>query len=314
MKIRELLTDKYKLKEIEKNRAFAGLISNYHTVVYYNEAEGAKNWFVNVSANQDQLMNETQSLIENLKNINKVDEVRLVDSYLNIKLPMGFRTNSSADLMDDVLTVVIGYFKANMFKGGDFKNGDPVGPIDLYKVNGALQYLSPMSLTEVEEDVKGQKLKTTSVKQKFIKGMLGALAGAFLGSVIWVILSILDYSGFYVGILTIIFAVLGYKILGKKIGAFGAIFSLIISLVLLFGAIIATYVYNIYMNLKASMTLGDVIRDFMPILAQNPNVEQALKHDLFISLMPVLVVGITYVVSTIKTANSNKSIIKVETK
>lgn len=313
MKVKDILIEKYNLKTVKKTRVYAGQISGYYTVIFYNKtSKYEQNWIINIAANKKLLMENSQNLIYNISKINKVQEVKVIDSYLSVKLKLGITINSNAELMDDIINIIINYFKANTFIPGDFRTGDIDQTIQLYNVNGVYLFLSEKNLKEVQNLIDEEMMKKSSIRQNYFLGILGAILGAFIGAVIWTAISLIGYYVFYIGLLTIVLATLGYRILGKKIGVFGSIFSLIVSIFFIYLSIYANYLYNIYMNLKDITTFIKIHENFRSILDAYPLIKDSYNKDLSMVIIPVTILGIIYIIYMLKKEKKDPSILKID--
>jgi len=86
------------------------------------------------------------------------------------------------------------------------------------------------------------------------RGVIGALLGALLGGVLWTVVGALGYISGWIGVLTVLFATIGYKLFAKEESGFGTVISVIFSLIMVFPATYLASVWSFYQELNASIS------------------------------------------------------------
>lgn len=104
------------------------------------------------------------------------------------------------------------------------------------------------------------------------RGVIGALLGALLGGVLWLVIGALGYISGWIGILIVLFANTGYKLFAKEKSRFGTVISLIFSLLVIFPATYAAGVWTFYTELNSEIpeyiTLGRAFSGYADYLTK----------------------------------------------
>ena len=135
---------------------------------------------------------------------------------------------------------------------------------------------APEAVTELPE----QPAETETVqeevpekKERVLLGTLGALAGALLGGAAIILVNRLGYNGQFCGILLGMCILLGYELLGGKLGSKGLLISLILVLVTPFVADLLDWALVLALNVT-DFTVLDGVATVFTLLA-NGTIELA---------------------------------------
>lgn len=120
--------------------------------------------------------------------------------------------------------------------------------VALMVIGGALVYEKPQAQTE---DTDGPIIADRGNRGL---GVLGAFIGATLGGILWAIIGILGYVSGWIGILMIVFAYTGYKILAKREDNFGLIVSMVFGVVMIYAGTYLSWGWSYYQALNADVT------------------------------------------------------------
>ena len=136
-------------------------------------------------------------------------------------------------------------------------------------------------------------------------GIVGALLGALLGGVLWVLVSQLGYIAGIVGLVVAVCAVKGFELFGGKLNAAG----IIICMVIVVGAIYAAnYIsYSIYLQqaldeLGYGFSFGDSIR-LLPDFFSEEEIFGAFLRDLVIGYLLTAVASFSVIYGIYRKSN-----------
>jgi len=125
------------------------------------------------------------------------------------------------------------------------------GRFDSYFVATTSTELCPECINAYNQTI-GAIKEENALHGSYLKGLIGALAGAFLGSILWIVVSYLGYLAALVALAIAYLAYSGYKIAGGRYGK-GMPLIIIFSIVL---AIIFANVAEVAINLMLTTEIG----------------------------------------------------------
>ena len=99
---------------------------------------------------------------------------------------------------------------------------------------------------EAEAELAGLAASVRQKKSSPGKGLLGALAGAALGGVIWVLIYRAGYIAALGGLALVFGALKGYELLGGRLDRKGTAASVAVSVVMMFAAMMVSYGWALY--------------------------------------------------------------------
>ncbi len=85
-------------------------------------------------------------------------------------------------------------------------------------------------------------------------GIIGAFIGAALGGILWAVVGILGYVSGWIGILMVVFAYTGYKILAKKEDTFGVVISMVFGCIMIFAGTYLSWGWSYYQMVNEGVT------------------------------------------------------------
>ena len=124
--------------------------------------------------------------------------------------------------------------------------------IVLIVIGGAMVY-EPVKPAAAENSY-GSSPIIEDKKPGVAMGILGAFLGALLGGLLWTVVGALGYVSGWIGLLIIIFAHTGYKILSKREDKIGMGFSILFSILVVIPATYLTYVWLYYGAVNEGMS------------------------------------------------------------
>ena len=169
----------------------------------------------------DDVINEIRSLSSDIMNINVPNFEATV--YIKPKNDLDSQVTS----IEDILNKIVEYFKNHNIENVDEITGS-AGSTFACNVYGRIQLISENTFNTK----KSEATNNTEEKNNFILGIVGAIAGSILGSILIVAIGQLGFvatiSGLAMGLATLA----GYKKLGGKIDKKGIIISIVIMLIM----------------------------------------------------------------------------------
>ncbi len=120
-------------------------------------------------------------------------------------------------------------------------------------------------------------------RENMLLGIIGALAGVLLGTVLWVILGQVGFIAGIAGYAIVFCGMKGYGMLGRVLSKKGIVICILLSIVAVVGAemvSLAIIAFN-ELNEVYGITLGDAFR-LLPDLMKEPELAGAVAKDLII--------------------------------
>ena len=126
-------------------------------------------------------------------------------------------------------------------------------------------------------------IDNTTPKSNLLMGILGAIIGAALGSVIWIIIGKTGFIAGIAGFVMVVFSMKGYSVLAGSIDRRGQIISICIAMLMIFAANYTSYALEIYEATDAGNFSGliDSYRR-LPGLLTSANLWGSFAFDLII--------------------------------
>lgn len=120
-------------------------------------------------------------------------------------------------------------------------------------------------------------------RENMLLGIIGALAGVLLGTVLWVILGQVGFIAGIAGYAIVFCGMKGYGMLGRVLSKKGIVICILLSIVAVVGAemvSLAIIAFN-ELNEVYGITIGDAFR-LLPDLMKEPELAGAVAKDLII--------------------------------
>lgn len=108
----------------------------------------------------------------------------------------------------------------------------------------------------------------TVVEVNYGLGIVGALIGALIGGVLWVVIGRLGYIAGIAGFAIIYLAAMGFKKGAKVLTRSGAVIAVIISVVMIFAANYMLYVWMMVEAFGGRYTFGEMVTGLFPMLSE----------------------------------------------
>ena len=120
-------------------------------------------------------------------------------------------------------------------------------------------------------------------KENLPLGLIGAVIGILLGSVLWVLIGQIGFIAGIAGYAIVCCGMRGYQLLGKKLSKTGIIICIVLSFLAIIGAEVVSLGITAYRELSEyySLTLGESF-SLLPELLKEPELVGAVAKDLAI--------------------------------
>ncbi len=120
-------------------------------------------------------------------------------------------------------------------------------------------------------------------KENLTLGLIGAVIGILLGSVLWVLIGQIGFIAGIAGYAIVFCGMKGYQLLGKKLSKTGIIICIVLSFLAIIGAEVVSLGITAYRELSEyySLTLGESF-SLLPELLKEPELVGAVAKDLAI--------------------------------
>lgn len=182
----------------------------------------------------------------------------------------------------------------------------------IVSVNGRPIALCDNCFEQVKNDASKIKEENKSNKGNPAAGAVGAFLGSLIGVVLWVIIYQLGYIAAIAGFVLIICSIKGYELFSKKMDVLGVIISVSISAIMLFFAQNLCLAIEIQKAFGESYGLGffdsfKLISEFL----KEPEIKSGFFTDLGIGYLLMIIGSIRTIMNIIKQANNPIEVTKL---
>ena len=135
-----------------------------------------------------------------------------------------------------------------------------------------------------------------------VTGLVGGLLGGLLGVIVWCVIYKLGYTAAISGIIMVVAVMKGYELFGGKINIFGAIATMVISLLLIYFAEVTAVSFDIvdgFKEIGMEVSFWEVFRNFNSIVSEVDG-WSAILNELLRGVLFTIAGGIGIVYSTYK--------------
>ena len=132
------------------------------------------------------------------------------------------------EVVNGVMEPILSYLVSNGYRTGCGCCGDATGSLNCWSVNGELIHLCDGCVEEVGQALKDAQAATKAKKGNFLTGIVGALLGAAIGCVAWVLIYKAGFIAGIAGLIMAVCAMKGYELLGGHLDRKGVIASIVI--------------------------------------------------------------------------------------
>ncbi len=159
---------------------------------------------------------------------NKVVSAEVAGNTVTLILKNLLTQKKTAQLLDETLRRVVDFLRSRMYVSGCMECGTTGVQVEPYFINDHRSLLCPECVEKVQMELEQQKAEIRARKSKLIPGFVGALLGAAIGAVIWILIAKLGYIAGLAGLVMGVLAMKGYEKLGDCLDVKGVLISLIV--------------------------------------------------------------------------------------
>lgn len=136
---------------------------------------------------------------------------------VSIVLPRSMSVKATVEKVVEVLQSVTAEFNAEGLVNSCYNCG-AIGRYHSYSIGGVSTEICGSCVTGIEEAYRNEK-ETLMVSGNYFTGAIGAIIGALLGSVVWLVISYFGFIAAIAGLAMAYMSYYGYKLLKGKVGA-----------------------------------------------------------------------------------------------
>lgn len=166
---------------------------------------------------------------------------------------------------------------------------------------------------DVQNGVEEVKAEIKDKKVNYFGGIVGAFLGSLVGVVLWVIIYHMGYIAAVSGLAFAICTIKGFEMFGGKLNVPGVIISLVIAVGMLYIAENIAFALEIFNEFGSmyEITYFDAYRS-IPDFMIEPEVKAAVYKDLAMGYFMMLIASVSPVISTFKSMNNIIEVTKLD--
>lgn len=282
-----------------------GIYNGYYVLI--NNANLPATLRINVSfelSNNEPIVN---NLVQRLK-MNKMFGTHSFDGKVfTITLSSKINSVKYADMVHELLDLCTSCFYSNSFPTGCAVCGQQNPTTALTQVESRYEYICDECYRKLDVVYAERRQNASSHKSNVVLGITGAILGAAIGGVLWVLVGQLGYIVGIVGFIIAALAFKGYELLGGKLTKVGIVISVIAVLLTVYFAHNIGLALDIksafadYYNMDYSFsTCYNLIPDF---LREDVDVKANYIRDLIVGYIFVAAASFSMIKSSIEKIN-----------
>ena len=209
------------------------------------------------------------------------------------------------EVVNGVMEPILSYLVSNGYRTGCGCCGDATGSLNCWSVNGELIHLCDGCVEEVGQALKDAQAATKAKKGNFLTGIVGAVLGALIGCVAWVLIYKAGYIAGIAGVIMAVCAMKGYELLGGHLDRKGVIASIVILIAGVYLSNKIAWSWEAYDALKEmGLTFFDAFRNLDIILLES-DLTGAFYGDLAIGYGLTALATITNIINAFRASNGS---------
>ncbi len=258
------------------------LITVRQVIDYLNGRNNCKMVYIPLSNITEEQVNKTLDYLKENKKDLKVREYHIVQSVLVFKLAETLK-GYSVEQFNTLISSLVNFFKSNEIATIPTCVYCQDGNVNtIMKIDKIAYHAHQECITRAQSDLVQSKENFETMKKHYGRGMVGAILGALIGAIPWVLLEI------YWGFAAVLALIIGYAAFyGYK--KFGGVVTKATKWLILIAILIAVVVSNIvtvtYIIISSDALL---IIDNYIISYTDPEIAPIVLSDLFIGILFVL--------------------------
>ncbi len=293
-------------------RHMAGMCNGYYIII--EPGERKYNVKVNAYHPQDERNVYAYNFLNQMQAQNRnIMQVQTGTHYITIMVMAPNRNKNLPDIINAIMGPFLNYLSTNGYKTGCQECGGEVTKYNQYDINGAHHYLCNSCVATVDKTLKITQEKIRAQKSNIVLGIIGAILGAMIGGVAWVLVRKAGYIASIVGVITIVCALKGYELLGKHLNRLGVIISSVVSVAMIYFANRISYAWMFYEEMKeygGSYSFFEAYSDVITVLKLGENMGPYYQ-DLIVGLLFTGVGAIGIIIAAFKESGFDYKIKKV---
>ena len=269
-----------------------GRVQGYYTVV--SIVDNNSKFLITVGVRPDNPNASLDEALQQIRQIKQVEEASLEGNIVKVKGSVSLRTASQQEKVAEIFDVLIPALRSQNYGTGSYLSGIDDASVKLTRINNTYSYLSENDYRATLGQLEQSKQQIADTRENVPLGTVGAIIGALLGGVLWVVIGRIGYYAWFAGFLAIFAAFYGYRMLGKRVSRQGSIIVYAVSIIVIFLASLTEWAWRFYDELKKmyQVTFFEVWKATPELLMQNPELRRRFLIDIAIGLGIVIVAGI----------------------
>lgn len=163
---------------------------------------------------------------------------------INLRYTVSGKQDKNVDKAVEAVRALVDYVITNQGVNCDEKGMQ--GNVEIWSLQGKRVFLCPESAEGLNFNMTKAAAAHKSIKENYVLGIIGALIGSLVGMVVVLLVARLGYISAISSAVMGFAVVFGYKKLAKKFSIFGAIVSILISVVMTYAAFRIDCAWNLY--------------------------------------------------------------------
>lgn len=253
----------------DNSKHLAGNYKGYYVTI--ESAPGEYIIKINANALNDPGNQQLNRFLEQYRNSeNPVSKIQTHTYMCVLWIPEPQLETAIPVILNKTINPVIDYLAENSYSSGCDKCGNSAETLNCYEINGGHHFQCQRCGHELPYFSQAPVQNTVPPKSNFIAGLAGAFLGSLIGCVVWVLIYKLGYIAGIAGAITAVCAMKGYEILGGRLDKKGVAGSVIIMIIMIYGANKFAWTWDAYDSLKDyGWSFTEVFRDFGYILKES---------------------------------------------
>ena len=214
--------------------------------------------------------------------------------------------------VNGVVGPILQYLAAHGYTTGCGSCGSSAVTLNCWQANAEVLQICDPCAQKMEQELKANQKLVREKKASFFPGLLGALLGAVVGSVAWILLSQLGYIAGLGGLAIVFCSMMGYKLLGGHLDRKGVICAVIFSIVMVYLANRISWSFSASRALADyGVSFSDVFRNFWALLKKTELVGSFVK-DLVIGYLLTALASFWYIRNALRESTGGYTFKKIQ--